>query len=222
MTSTAERTYTRYPTSTTSASIGTQTTRYTIPKQAAVQTTDSEGAFAFEYLIRDMLNAGGRRKQNLATEIIDKLRSRRDVTNAVAWAAFRILKSRKPGRIDDCVGLLTQLGPDIVLNTIRDISLRLRPSLTGFEVWPDDFWYALVRSLGFIARQTKPEVVWPYIEHATRCPAAVVREASVLSLADIDTPDAIDCLSRLAKGDPAPEVRELAQEMLDDAEEATT
>ncbi|MBN2476070.1 MAG: HEAT repeat domain-containing protein [Pirellulales bacterium] len=185
--------------------------------------SDSGEESAFENLVTSLSNAGGLGKQRIADEILHRLRSCEDVATRAAWVAYLILTSKRPGRVDDCVGLFSRLGPNIVEEMIM-VAARAHPISRGSgSSWVDDYWFALVRSLGFLSRQNDRKDSSHYCSLAVcysthRIPA--LREAAVAVLADIGDEKAMARLKCMSQNDGSPLVRRLAQEMIEEAEES--
>jgi len=194
---------------------GDYTLRY---DQADVSTSDRQDTLPFDYLVSSMLTAGGRRKQRIADEVLDRIRGREDAATLAAWTAYMILGSPKPGRVDDCVGLFSRLGPNVVRDAMLDAFVHRPPGPAVEATWAEDYWFSLVRSLGLISRQGTPETFRSEIEVAARSPVAAIREAAVHALADIADEKALDCLRDIATNDPSHLVRELAQEAIEEAQ----
>ncbi len=191
-------------------------------QESQENTTESPEPFILEDLVTDMLRACGRRKQRIANTVLDRIRSEEDAAKSAAWAAYMILASSTPGRIDDCVGLLSRLGPNVVANALRDAFVQRPPQGANKTSYIEDYGFVLTRTLGLLSKQMGPETFRSEIQDAARSSFAGVREAAVYAMADIGDAQAIRHLRNTAADDPSPIIRSLACEMLEEVEQPAT
>ena len=185
--------------------------------------TKSSGEVSLQQVISELLESGGRRKQDVADCVIAKIsRSDESAPNWATWTAYRILHSPKPGRVDDCLGIFTRLSPTIVRDTLQDAFRRHPPQETGQHNWTEDYWYVLIRSLGRIVGDWPSEQLRDIIELASHFPMVSIRESAILALGDIGDPAAVERLRMIAVEDSHPLLRDLAEEMLEDIAEQTS
>ena len=179
-------------------------------------------AFAFEDLVQRMLASGGPAKQKAADEMINRImidEDRSTRATRAAWASYLILQSAKPGRLADCVGILARLGPNVVRECILDAIVSRPSALDKQHAIAEDYWFAVVRSLGYLCKQGHTGTFRTTIEMASSFPVDSIREASVFALLDIGDKIAMERLSEIATSDPSRAVRETARECLEDADD---
>jgi hypothetical protein len=209
-------TYVRARSTSTSTSQGTSSLTWTEENPYPSETSESSESFAFEDLVDRMLSSGGVFKQDIADEIVNRIQFDGRSHVRAAWACYLILQSAKPGRLDDCIGIMTRLGPGTVQECIRDAFVhQFRPD--GPSGRTKDYWYVLIRTLGYLCRQGYTEAFRTIIELASQFPEPAIREAAVYSLTDIGDQDAIERLVEIAKSDSSSTIREVAADCLEDA-----
>jgi len=189
-------------------------------KSSPQDTSDTETKEAsLHQMIRELLESGGQRKQDIADDLVGKIVCSGDTAPTWAtWTAFSILRSTKPGRVDDCLGIFSRLSPTVIRDAIQDAWMRYRPDPENVD-WVEDYWYVLIRSLGGIVKDWPSEQFTAIIDLASQVPLLGLREAAVLALGDIGDDDAVDGLRRIAAADRSPMIRQLAEEMLEEIAE---
>lgn len=180
----------------------------------ASDTSESSRAFAFEDLVQRMLTSGGREKQRLADEVLERIKlDDNSRSTRAAWACYLVLQSSKPGRLGDCIGILSRLGPTTLRECLLD-AIENRPPTSD-----DDYWFALVRTLGHLCQQGHKEIFWPVIEVASRLHFVTLREAAVYALADIGDEAARQRLQEISDNDTSLAIRDLAADCLEDVDD---
>ncbi|MFO7903224.1 MAG: HEAT repeat domain-containing protein [Planctomycetota bacterium] len=169
----------------------------------------------FDDLVKRMLSAWGREKQRIANEVINRIASSEDKSSQAAWAGYLILQNGSANCIYDFVGILSRLGPSV----IRDCVVQALQANGGTQYTTDDYWFALVRALGYLCRQGHTDEFLPLIMMMSRNPKSIsIREAAVYALADIGDESANIRLKQMAEKDLSPIIREVAQESLEEVE----
>lgn len=176
---------------------------------------DADSRPALEDLIDNMLSAAADAKQELASELVDRITIEDDKAARAAWAAYLILRSPKPGRLRDCVAILSRLGRHIVLGCILDASIH-RPPTPDADPRTKDYWFALVRALGFLYRQQPDQLLMSMALDFSRDRCEAIREAALDSLADMAGPEAETRIREIAENDSSPILRETASDIFDD------
>ena len=177
--------------------------------------TKSPEPFVLETMVDNLLSSHGQKKQSFATQILDRISHDDYAAENAAWAAFMILKSRKPGRVDDCLGLFSRLNSTTIRDAVNDAISGWPPGPEGMQQWAKDYWYVLVR---IILRDSMPvespqrEVM---IDIASHFPVDAIREAAVEALADSDVPEHRALLKEIADNDESPPIRRLAAELIE-------
>ena len=182
--------------------------------------TENCESTAVQDLVSTLLVSKGNRKQEIADEILQRIRISEDSAIQTAWTLYLILRSTKPGRVDDAIGLLSRLGPSIFVDAIMDAFMR-RPPFSGDRTNPDDYrlsddyWYVLIRSLGPMIQQGESSL-WTLLDIAIRYPNPAIREAAVETLGEIDDERVVAKLEIVARDDTSVAVRRLAQEIIEE------
>jgi hypothetical protein len=115
-----------------------------------------------------------------------------------------LISSRKSGRIDAAIDILTLLGRETVHSFAED---RLHSSPPNGSNLSDDYWYAVIRSAG---RVEDREI----IERLIDSPNPSIQEAAVEALADVGGSLSRDLLHRIANDPHRPsQLRDLAREI---------
>ncbi|RIK84171.1 MAG: hypothetical protein DCC68_01935 [Planctomycetota bacterium] len=166
----------------------------------------------FEHDVRALLRAPAREKRVARDTVVSKIRnsSRSSEERAELRSSDAIkslirlaVSSRRAGRLDDAIDVLSQVGPILEL-FIKDEYLR--ETTPGVN---DDYWYVVLRAIGKSGLQNAFQLVeclW------RNCP-----EAAVEALGEIDDERAVDKLRNCAADGSADEnVRAMANDILDE------
>jgi hypothetical protein len=173
--------------------------------------SSSPEPFLLETLVGQLLSAYGQHKQRLADELIDRLSCDASAATKAAWVACMILSSSKPGRVDDCLGILSRLNLGVVQEAVND-AISYRPPLPSkMNRWTKDYWYSLVKSL-IDHPESSGANRDAVIAIASVYPLDAIREAAVQAM--VESPSGLyrERLAIIAKSDQSLGVRRLAAE----------
>ncbi len=160
-------------------------------------------------MVTDYIRNSARQKPKVRSLIIDELKKGERVNERVNILLTRSAKAASPGRLDDAI--------DVLASQDTPLGDYVSPEvLEGFNVWNEDEIYILLRAAG----KRRDGKAWPLVARALDSTLASTREAAVEALCDIGTKAAKRKLQELADNDPSFSVRRLAEERLEELEEA--
>lgn len=144
----------------------------------------------------------GRERDSARETIVDTIRISLSPDQSVECLLRTFISSPIPGRLDDAVDILSQIG-DILTRFVREVmSLPEHPDVD------EDYWYVLIRALGKTNLPLSRQIVsslWMKSE-----------EAVIEALGDFGDTQSIDRLEEIAAQDLSRTNRELAAEILEE------
>ncbi|MEX2287995.1 MAG: HEAT repeat domain-containing protein [Planctomycetaceae bacterium] len=173
--------------------------------------TSTADASALENLVSDFMNAGGAKRDRICDRLIDRITTAENPAAQICWTLYLILDSAKPGRVDDCIGILQRLGFDRTADAALE-TFTLRPPFPEMGSLHQDYWYAFVRALGRYAGEFSR--ARETIRLASRFPVSAMREAAAEVLAELGDKKSITQLREMATDDPSPLVQRICNELL--------
>lgn len=158
-------------------------------------------------IVKSFLEARGLHRSHLRGAIVRKLKEASPPLRITEGVIQTLLKSNKPGRLDDTIDILSQMGPNLY-SFAPEILWRRQ----GEQARDPDLCYVVVRSLGRVDHSSKePFALW-----ASTLSEEAAREAVVQTLGETDAPWSKALLDKIAREDTSDFIRDLARETLAD------
>ena len=198
------------PTDTETSNIGTSTGRIetldsSYETEGASNTSD-EALSVFSAMVDHYLKTSAHGKHRVRSLIIDELQKRERLNERINKLLEQAVRASRPGRLDDAIDVLAN-------EAVPFWEYASSECFQGLELRGEDEVYILLRVAG-------KRREWPLVALALEGALATTREAASEALCDIATSVAKRKLLELANNDPSSSVRKLAEERLDELDEA--
>jgi hypothetical protein len=134
--------------------------------------------------------------------IVRRILTADDPDEYVGTVLQTLLSSRRPGRLDDAIDILSATGPVVATFICEMLS---QPQVTEVD---EDYWYVLIRALGrsqIPAARMFIDLLWQ------KSP-----EAAVEALGDLGNAESIARLRTIAGSDGSDRIRQLAADIIEE------
>jgi len=164
--------------------------------------TEPLAVVRFEHQVARFQRATGRERDAARAAIINKLLATDDPDAFLNTVIQTLTLSKRPGRLDDAVDILSKCG-HLLPQFICEM-------LSQNQILPvdEDYWYVLIRSVGksnLPAARMFVDLLW-----------TKSREAAVEALGDIGDDESLKRLHDIAAGDPSARIRQLAAQAIEE------
>jgi uncharacterized phage-associated protein len=150
------------------------------------------------------VGAFGRRREAIRANVVRLIGASKCPARYTDFATKLILSKQMPGRIDEAIELLASSGRDKVQSLFSEAALLMPPNEDN-----GDYWYALIRSMGFLGLSSDLTkfVTSPYVR---------IREATAEALSDLGDEYSLSLLKALSETDQSTFIQRIATELLQD------
>lgn len=177
----------------------------TPPTSTKGNLTNAPKAIQFGHDVARFQKIAGHARDAARSAIVRKIIRSNSPDEEIEMTLQTFISSAVPGRLDDAVDILCQVGPMLAQFATETTSRVL-------SVEPDkDYWYVLIRALGksgLPSARILIDSLWQ------RSP-----EAGVEAFADLGGPESLQRLRTVAHADPSEFIRQLAAENLEECPE---
>jgi hypothetical protein len=177
----------------------------TSPTPTKDNRTEAPKAIKFGHEVARFQKIAGHARDAARSAIVRKIVRSNSPDEEIEITLQTFIASAVPGRLDDAVDILCQVGPMLAQFATETTSRAL-------SVAPDkDYWYVLIRALGksgLPSARILIDSLWK------RSP-----EAGVEAFADLGGPESLQRLRTVAHTDPSEFIRQLAAEILEECTE---
>ncbi len=164
--------------------------------------TESPPAMRFAREVASFQRSVGTQRDAARGTIVRRILTADDPDEYVGTVLQTLLSSRRPGRLDDAIDILSATGPVVATFICEMLS---QPQVTEVD---EDYWYVLIRALGrsqIPAARMFIDLLWQ------KSP-----EAAVEALGDLGNAESIARLRTIAGSDGSDRIRQLAADIIEE------